>query len=247
MEKLIPGIIIPDCHHPYGDPKAWKLMMKAARILKPKWVVVLGDFGDFYAVSSFTKDPSRATQLDVEVLACNEYLDEVDALGCREKHFIAGNHEDRLERYLKAKAPELFETVKVERLFKLKERRWTYTPYREDLKLGAVYFTHDTGSTTGRLAAYKALDTYQHSIITGHTHRLVQVVEGNATGTQIVSAQFGWLGDIKQIDYMHKIKARKDWALGFGVGYRRSNGFIYFAPVPLVEYSCVVEGRLVTL
>ncbi len=244
---MIPGLIIPDVHIPYHDARAWALMLKAAKVLKPQWVVVLGDFGDFYAVSSFTKDPSRATQLDVEVRACNAALDQVDALGCREKYFIAGNHEDRLERYLKAKAPELFDTVKVERLFRLKERGWQYTPYREDMKMGKVYFTHDTGSTTGRLAAFKALDTYQHSIITGHTHRMLHLVEGNATGTQIVSAQFGWLGDIKQIDYMHKIKARKDWALGFGVGYRRANGFIYFQPIPLVEYSCVVGGRLFTL
>ena len=247
MTKLEAGLIIPDCHHPYSDMKAWRLMLKAAKIIRPKWIVVLGDFGDFYAVSSFAKDPSRATQLDTEVLACNKRFDEVDSLGASEKHFISGNHEFRLERYLKDKAEALFDTVKVEKLFRLKERGWTYTPYREDLKLGAVYFTHDTGSTTGRLAAYKALDTYQHSIITGHTHRLVQVVEGNATGTQIVSAQFGWLGDIKQIDYMHKIKARKDWALGFGVGYRRNNGFIYFSAVPMVEYSCCVEGRLITL
>jgi predicted phosphodiesterase len=244
MSKLKPGLIIPDVHIPYHDERAWRLMLKAARALRPKWIVVLGDFGDFYAVSSFAKDPLRASQLDVEVAACNEKLDELDSLGAKEKHFIAGNHCHRLERYLQEKAPELFTMLKVEQLFRLSQRRWTYTPYRDHFRLGKVYFTHDTGSSTGRTAAYKAMDTYQHSIVTGHTHRLAYVVEGNAVGNSLVSAQFGWLGDVERVDYQHRIKAEKDYALGFGVGYLRDNGFIYLQPVPIVDYSCVVSGQL---
>lgn len=45
---------------------------------------------------------------------------------------------------------------------------------------------------------------------------------------------------------MYKVKANRDWALGFGMGYLRENGFVYLQPVPIVEYSCVVEGRLFT-
>lgn len=244
--RLSPVLIIPDVHVPYHDTKAWKLMLKVGAFFKPKYVIVLGDFGDFYAVSDFQKDPSRASQLDVEVEACNEALDQLDALGASNKYFIAGNHCARLERYLKTRAPELFSMIKVEQLFKLRQRNWKYTPYRDDVRIGKVYFTHDIG-VAGRTTVFKTLDTYQHSIITGHTHRLAYVVEGNATGESILSAQFGWLGDVSKVDYMHRIKAEKDWALGFGVGYfREDNGFMYLQPVPIVEYSCVVEGRLFT-
>ena len=137
--------------------------------------------------------------------------------------------------------------LSVQGLFRLQQRGWRYIPYKSDVKLGMAYFTHDVGGATGRNAAHKALDVYQHTIVTGHTHRLMYVVEGNATGDALLSAQLGWLGDIKQVDYMHSIKARKDWALGFGIGYLRNNGFLYLVPVPIVDYSVVVEGRLLTV
>jgi hypothetical protein len=70
------------------------------------------------------------------------------------------------------------------------------------------------------------------------------VVEGNAVGEQKLSAQFGWLGDVTQVDYMHKAKALKNWALGFGVGYYDpSSGYSYLTPVPIVKYTCVVNGK----
>lgn len=246
-DKLKRVLVVPDVHVPYHDKRAWALLLKAARVFQPDVIVVLGDFADFYAVSSFKKDPLRAGQLDIEIKACNEHLDQLDALGAREKVFIAGNHCDRLERYLKEKAPELFSMLSVQGLFRLQQRGWRYIPYKSDVKLGMAYFTHDVGGATGRNAAHKALDVYQHTIVTGHTHRLMYVVEGNATGDALLSAQLGWLGDIKQVDYMHNIKARKDWALGFGIGYLRNNGFLYLVPVPIVDYSVVVEGRLLTV
>ncbi len=240
LERML---IIPDAHIPYHDVRAWGLMTKVVRSFKPSHIVVLGDFGDFYAVSDFNKDPTRETQLDFEIAACNAHLDQLDSLGARKKYFIAGNHSHRLERYLQAKAPQLFTMVKLDRLFKLKERGWSYVPYREDVRIGKVYFTHDVGNA-GRTSVYKTLDVYQHSIVTGHTHRMAYAVEGNATGQSILSAQFGWLGDVKQVDYMHRIKAEKDWALGFGIGYLRPNGVMHLVPVPMVEYACVVEGKL---
>lgn len=240
LERIL---IVPDVHIPYHDQKAWDLMLQVAHGFKPSHIVVLGDFADFYAVSSFGKDPTRANQLDVEIAECNKALDQLDMVGAKHKYFIAGNHEQRLERYLQDKAPQLYSMIKVEALFKLKQRGWAFTPYRNDVKIGKVYFTHDVGQG-GRTAAHRTMDTYQHSIITGHSHRLAYVVESNATGTSMLSAQFGWLGDVHQVDYLHRIKAQKDWALGFGIGYIRSNGVMHLTPVPIVEYACVVEGKL---
>jgi hypothetical protein len=71
------------------------------------------------------------------------------------------------------------------------------------------------------------------------------VVEGDATGMATVSAQFGHLLDVNATDYMHKVRARKDWALGFGVGYLNPRtGYMYLVPVPIVNYTCCVNGRL---
>lgn len=157
------------------------------------------------------------------------------------KVYVTGNC-DRLERYLKDRAPELFGVVDIPTLFKLKERGWKYLPYKHHTKLGKMNLTHDVGCA-GRNATFRALDTFQHSVITGHSHRLQYIVEGNAVGEVKLSAMFGWLGDAKEIDYMHRIKVYKDWALGFGYGYLDpKSGIIYMVPVPIVNYTCLFNG-----
>lgn len=240
--KLEPILVVPDCHIPYHDHRAWNLMLKVGRDLKPRHLYVIGDFVDFYAVSDHSKDPRRTTQLADEVNEANIYLNQLDLLGAKEKVYVSGNHEDRLQRYLQNKAPELFDVLDVAKLLKLKDRGWTYVPYKRHSKLGKVHFTHDVG-TAGRTAIFQCLDSYQHSVVTGHTHRMAYIVEGNALGEQKLSAQFGWLGNASKIDYMHYAKVLKNWALGFGVGYvNPKTGLVYLTPIPLVNYSCVVNG-----
>ncbi len=242
--KLEPILVVPDTHRPFHDQRATDLVLKVAQDLKPKHIYIIGDFVDFYAVSSHSKDPRRATMLEEELASASEGLDELDALGAKTKTYIGGNHEDRMERYLRDKAPELFGVVSVPELLGLKKRGWDYVPYKRHTKLGKVHVTHDVGSS-GRNAIFKCLDTYQHSIVTGHTHRLAYIVEGNAVGEHKISAQFGWLGDANHIDYMQHAQVLKSWALGFGIGYLEpKTGYVYLTPVPLVDYSVVVNSRL---
>jgi hypothetical protein len=243
---LQPVLIVPDTHRPYHDQRAWDLMLRVGRDIQPHHLVVIGDLADFYTVSSHSKNPQRALQLDEELVDVNKGLDELDALGAVEKKFIAGNHEDRLTRYLQDKAPALFSMVQIPELLRLEQRGWDYTAYKDDTKLGRVNLTHDVAAA-GRNATFKALDTYQHSVVTGHTHRMQYVVEGNATGEYKLSAMFGWLGDRTKIDYMHRALVYKNWALGFGVGYVHADtGIAYLVPVPIIQargvYTCVVNG-----
>lgn len=248
--SLEPVLIFGDAHRPYHDERAWQLMLEVGRALRPKHLISIGDLADFYAVSSHSKNPTRAQQLDEEVEDVKKGLDELGELGAENKIYVSGNHEDRLTRYLQDKAPQLFNTVGIPEVLGLEKRGWTYVGYRDDIEVGKLHFTHDVG-VAGRNAAFKALDTYQHSIITGHTHRLQFIVEGNATGEMKLSAQFGWLGDRTKVDYMHRAKVYKDWALGFGVGYFNPwTGIHYLTPVPIIEvdgeYTAVVNGQLFT-
>lgn len=242
--KLEPILIVPDCHIPYHDKRAFNLMLKVAMDLKPKHIYIIGDFVDFYTVSSHSKDPNRALNLVEELTAGEECLDQLDRLGAVSKVAIGGNHEDRLTRYLQDKAPELFNIVTIPALLHLKERGWKYIPYKRDTKLGKLYLTHDVG-VAGRNSVFSCLDTYQHSVVTGHSHRMAYIVEGNATGEVKLSAQFGWLGDANSIDYLQHQKVLKDWALGFGIGYLDpSTGLVYMTPVPIIKYTCVAAGKL---
>lgn len=219
-------------------------MLKAAKSFKPKHLICLGDLADCYSISSHSKDPARKSRIEEEIAVVRKALDELDALGAKNKIFVAGNHEDRLRRYLQDKAPELFGLIDIPQLFQLRERGWVYIPYKAHGRLGKLHLTHDVGNS-GRNATFVALDTYQHSVVTGHSHRLQYIVEGNAVGEFKLSAQFGWLGDISKIDYLHQAKAAKNWALGFGYGYvDPTSGIVYLTPAPIVKYTVVVEGKL---
>lgn len=245
QNKLEKILFIPDTHVPYHDTDAFNLMLKAGRAFKPDHVIILGDFADFYGVSSHSKDPNRALRLKEEVVATKAALDQVIALGAKTNAFVAGNHEDRLERYLRDKAPELYDYVSIPHILQLKEKGFSYTPYKQSHRIGKLNVTHDAGNA-GRYAHYKSLDTFQHNTIIGHTHRLGYAVEGNASGERHVTAMFGWLGDVKEIDYMHQVKAAKDWTLGFGIGYLDpKSGTVYLVPVPIVKGTCLVEGKLI--
>jgi predicted phosphodiesterase len=241
LEKIL---IVPDLHAPYHNRRAWDLLLKVGRAFKPWSVVVIGDFADCYAVSFHDKDPKRMRHLDLELIEVRSCLDDVDALGAKEKLFLLGNHEYRLDRYISTKAPELDGTVSVDTLLQLRDRGWETVPYKDHTNIGKLHLTHDVGSA-GRNAIFKSLEAFQHSVVSGHTHRLQYIVEGNALGEAMVAASFGWLGDVSRVDYMHKIQALRNWALGFGIGYYNpQTQYVYLVPVPIVNYTCVVEGVL---
>jgi len=77
----------------------------------------------------------------------------------------------------------------------------------------------------------------------------IGITKGRANGFIVgggyhVGASFGWLGDYRRIDYRHRMRACRDWVLGFGVGYLLPSGVVFVVPVPIINYSAVVEGQL---
>ena len=241
LERIL---FIPDVHRPYHDAKAWRLMIKAARSFGPRRLVVLGDFGDFYATSRHDKDPNRRRNLEFEVASMNRGLDELDALGARFKHFVAGNHEHNLERYLMQRAPELFNVVRVPELLRLRTRGWTYTPYKQHLRIGKLYVTHEVGRA-GADAHRQARATFEGNVVIGHTHRMAMHYAGNAKGKARVGAMFGWLGDASKIDYAHRVQALRDWQLGFGIGFRDRRGVVHLQACPIINGEVLINGKIV--
>lgn len=247
-------LIIPDTHVPYHDERAWRLLLQVAQAFGFDYVIILGDFRDCYSVSAHSKSPSRVRLVRLEADAAKKKLDELGValkvgrlkhyhlLTQIEKLYDEGNHETRIERQILERVEGLEDVINTPKLLGLRERGWRFTPYRKHAKVGKLYSTHDVGQN----GALKVLNTFQSNVISGHDHAINYCVRGNATGEAHVSSTFGWLGDRDKVDYMHKIKAYRDWALGFGIGYLGPNDYIYLVPVPIVDYTCVVEGRLFT-
>ena len=108
---------LPDAHVPHHSTAAFQIAIRACKRFDPDILVVLGDFADFYSVSSHDKDPARTQLLSIEVRAVRSCLAQLEALDVKRKIFLMGNHEYRLQRYLCTRAPELFDMVEVHKLF----------------------------------------------------------------------------------------------------------------------------------
>lgn len=245
VERLKRILILPDAHTPYHDKEALEGLIMGVVLRKVKFdiLVILGDWFDFYCISRFTKDPRRLRGLEHEIQAGVALLRQLEAYPFERRIFIEGNHETRLSRAVSEKMPETYEFIQREWERFFPPEKWEYVPYMDDTTIGKLYVTHDVGRS-GVHSTLLSLIDYQDNVVIGHNHSMDYVVRGNAKGVPHVGASFGWLGDVRKIDYRHRMKSRRDFVLGFGVGYLRKNGFVYLQPVPIVEGSCVVEGRL---
>lgn len=237
----------PDTHVPFHDKKAFELALRVGERLKPDAVVILGDFADFYSVSQHDKSPDRKVSLTEEAEAVQACLGEINQrIPARRRIYLSGNHEYRLDRYIKSKAPEFHGVTSVEKILNLEGLGWEYVPYHGYAKIGRMLCTHDTGSA-GMNAHRKSLgDAGGVSVVIGHTHRMSTETKASVEGDFIFASMFGWLGDPEQIDYMHKTKTLA-WTQGVGLVYLLPDGTAIPSPIPFYKYQAFVEGSLLKL
>lgn len=238
-------LFVPDTHRPYHDKDAWRLMLRGARAFKPDTVVILGDFADFYAVSSHDKNPSRVASLESEIADVNQGLDDLAELGASRVCYVEGNHEWRLARYLAKNAAALYGMLSVPELLRLEARGIEWTPYMHALRIGHLTITHDVGEA-GIYAVKRARDAAEGNIVIGHVHAMGIHYSGSARGVVRVGAAFGWLGHAETAgDYIHAVKKARAWTHGFGIGHMEQDGTVHLQAVPIISGRCVVNGELV--
>jgi hypothetical protein len=207
------AIVTPDKHFPIHDEKAISVVCQAIELVKPDTYIDLGDTGEWEHFSShYWKGRSAKPMedliplLDKDVSDVNAGMDiidkSLDKVNCKERHFVQGNHEVWLDKFV-VRYPYLKEYTTYNAL-KLKERGYKYHPYNRKklLKKGKLNFTH--GKYVPKYHAFKHLDMYGESIMYGHTHDLQRFTKTTAGGT--ISA---WsLGCLKDIE------ADEDWLSG---------------------------------
>lgn len=238
-------LVCPDVHAPFHDRDAFNLFLKVARKWKPNVLVLIGDFADCYSISAHRKDPGRQANLVNELALVNKELDRLEALRIRRVIYCCGNHENRFERYIADRAPELFETANMKTLLKIKERGWEWVPYQSWTKIGKLAFSHDIGYS-GKTCAQQSLASFGGNIVIGHSHRGAVVYSGTVDGTKHVALNVGWLGDNKEINYLHKAQQR-EWQHGFGIAHLDPGGNAWCSFIPIINKSCIVDGTQIKL
>lgn len=231
---------VSDCHHPFVDKAAWKLLLDVGRSLKPHIIVIHGDFFDFYSVSRHLLDPQMdfKTWKD-EMNEARVGLDELmSVVPHKEIVYLEGNHEKRLLKYVQEKAPKLSGLFKNEEVMGL-PREIKYIPYGQNGKynIGNLVCVH--GSRAGENPAASMVKKFRSSVIFGHTHKIQEYHINNAHGEDFVALNIGWLGDQrKAADYIQDIS---DWTLGFGITYHKSNGHFFHQLIQIYKDKGVHE------
>lgn len=222
-------IVISDIHYPYHDAKAIKCVLDFIQDKDIDTIILNGDILDFYDVSSFDKDPDRVNSLQKEIDMSTKFFKKLRTIKPDARIvFIKGNHEYRLERYLK-KHPELYslDALKLPNLLDLKKYNIEYSD--KGIKLGNLKIIH--GTIVRKFSGYTAraeMEKNDCSGISGHTHRLA-VYYKRTPSRDLMWAESGCLCDLNP-EYIDN----PSWNQGFLYGTTYKDSFSIM-PVPIVN------------
>ena len=100
-------LLLADIHFPYHDDEALACALNHGDSIEPDTIYMNGDCMDFFSISRWDKNPEERN-LPRELQLCRQFLAHL-----RERFpkariiYKIGNHEERWEKYLWAKCPEL--------------------------------------------------------------------------------------------------------------------------------------------
>lgn len=237
--------LIYDVHAPYHDEDAYYLALDYLRELKPKLdqIVLAGDFVDFYRISFWKNDEARL-DFETEVWHVNQMLKELKKMFPRIPIiYLEGNHEQRLFRYVKEKAPHLAFRNRIDDVLSFKQRKIQYISNlqrlcqgQEAFKLGKLYVLHGHEKKVSYGAVNLARLFYakcKTNVIAGHHHKsdyaLVRKLDGSHEGAWTV----GTLGKLAE-----PYSPINDWNHGFAYVDVEDNGFFN------VHNKLILEGRI---
>lgn len=204
-------LVIGDAHvDEHQDLRRFEALGNFINKERPDTIVIIGDFLTLNCLSNWDRDkrlPMEGLRYHKEIDAGNEALDLMLGPYCADNafkakskkktytpsiYYLEGNHEDRLTRFLE-KDPTFLGTVGIQKDLMLSARDIIWVPYKQDLILNGVSFTHIPITGAGKpianpTVAQKALRLYANSVVFGHTHTLDHAAEHRHNGKHLNQA-----------------------------------------------------------
>lgn len=137
-------LVLCDLHIPYYDRKSLEIALRYGHDEQVTGIVLLGDIADFYWGSRWEKDP-RKRDMAKERDALLQFLETLRKIFPKiQIIYKLGNHEERLERYLRIKAPELLnlELLSFESIIEADRFEIDVVDDRRLMKCGHLYMIH---------------------------------------------------------------------------------------------------------
>lgn len=245
-------VVIPDVQYPWVHQPSEKVLMQFIKDTQPEQVIQIGDFMDLYSLAGFRKGMSQQERVEIggtfqqEVDLGRAKLSEWRELAPDADYtWIEGNHEFRLARYAEDNGGELFglEALTIESLYQTNERGWSYVgPYMEGMWVGlegGLWATH--GDFVRKWSAWSArahTETYAHSVIHGHSHRLGAYYQTGAAG-MVAAFEVGCLCDRRATPRATSVV---NWQTGFAVVYTSTEDLQFWVNLVNIEKGRFVYG-----
>lgn len=211
-------LILSDIHVPYHSVSAMTCAIQKGIDENVDSIILNGDLIDFHSISNFVKDP-RKRHFQEELQLMKDFLDVLQQQLPKAKIFYKqGNHEERLEMYLKVKAPELFgmSQFELDALLDLPMRGIEYINDKRTIKLGKLSIVHGHEMRGGLIPpvnpARGLFLRANASVLAGHFHKTSQHTEPNINKDLISCWSTGCLCELAA-DYAPNGKVNHGFAI----------------------------------
>ena len=221
-EHIITGkkiLILADIHIPYHDKQALVTALEYGKAQNVDTILLLGDIIDFHSVSFYEKDPRKRMELKMEIDQMKFFLRTLRSnFPEAEIIYKIGNHEERLERFVRVKAPELLELeiLNIEQLIDAERYDIDMVKDKRIVKIASLncIHGHEFGGGSGSpVSPSRGLYLKgKETAICAHFHRSSEYKTQTLTGDIIGCWSIGTLGDLHP-DY----RPINEWNHGFAV------------------------------
>ena len=246
------AVIANDFHIPFHDERALLLFKLFLRRERPDWLILNGDFQDFWEISNYDVTPRTGKEFRQEIETGKRILRSFRRSLPRSRiTWIEGNHEFRLRKYLIQNAKELYglRGLSVPDMFDLKRLKIEYVPCHEFaskftdnfIRVGDLYVGHwDKVSKHGAYAAKVLVEEKGVSLLQGHTHRFGAHARTTVDGRILLGIENFSMCSRRQSYVSHP-----NWQLGFSLVYfQPTNGRFYWVPIMIgPDYRFIWRGR----
>jgi len=211
--------VLSDTHIPYHSKTALITALREIKKRDCNLLILNGDIADFFSVSMWEKDP-RKRRFAEELKTVRDFLDMTrKAFPKARIIYKVGNHEERWERYMRVKAPELldvaeFETSAILGLDKLGiELVGDKRPIRLNSKFNLIHGHEFRFAIAGPVNPARGFFNRAKShCLGGHFHQTSQHSEKNIEQNVVSTWSTGCLCDLSP-DYM----PLNQWNHGFAI------------------------------
>ena len=195
-----------DVHIPYHSLEALTAAVQVGIMEQVDTIFLAGDFMDFYGISTYEKDPRKrsfAGELEMGKVMLQKLR---DIFPDQHIFFMVGNHEERLERYMRVKAPELLDCdqFKIQELLGFEALGIHVINGKRVCHAGdlVLMHAHEFGRGSGGVFPARALMLKaKTSAICGHWHRPSDHAENDVNGNVVRAWSTGCLCELNP-EYM---------------------------------------------